>query len=123
MAATEPSQSFIVTIHALERMDQRFTELSRSMGDKKLGELIHAEVMDALDHGRHGSVPPLELAAYNGHGWGTPPKKGNYVVWTEDKSRGYVMWESPTELLVLTVLYGTPRETMQSQLKPMRGLR
>lgn len=125
MSAIEDSnaQPFIVTIHALERMEQRFSEIATSMTDERLGEFIHGEVMDALDQGRYGSVPPLELASYAKRGgWGNS-KKGTYVVWTEDKLRGYVLAESPEELLVLTVLYGTPREIKQSQMKGTRGIK
>lgn len=127
MSAIEDSSvpPFIVTIHALERMDERFSTLSGQMTDKELGEFIHGEVMDALDQGRYGAVPPLELASYakRGNDWGYAPKKGTYVVWTEDKLRGYVLAESPEEILVLTVLYGTPREVKQSQMKGTRGIR
>ena len=127
MSAIEDSnpQPFIVTIHALERMEERFGEIAISMTDERLGEFIHGEVMDALDQGRYGSVPPLELASYakRGGDWGNASKKGTYVVWTEDKLRGYVLAESPEELLVLTVLYGTPREIKQSQMRGTRGIK
>ena len=106
---------FVVTIHALERMEERFPQLVEKMSDTGQAELIHKEVMDALDSGRHGMVPPLELAARATDRW-EHRRQGGYVAWTQDKGRGYVLQEHAEEgLIVLTVLTGEGREEAQGR--------
>jgi hypothetical protein len=106
---------FIVTIHALERMVERFPELVSGKDDGEIGALIHGEVMDALDAGRFGSVAPLELAP-TGHAQWDGSRKDGYVTWTADKRRGYVMQEGEEGLLVLTVIVGNDREHQRNRL-------
>lgn len=106
---------FVVTIHALERMAERFPILIEGMEDDEVAVLIHGEVQEALEAGRHGKVPPLELAPSGHARWDTSRKDG-YVTWTADKRRGYVMQEAEEGLLVLTVLVGVDRERQREHL-------
>ena len=70
---------------------------------------MRKEVMDAFAGGRHNSIPPIELAArYDRWEYGE-----NYVAWTPDKKRGYVLREDAEGLFVLTVLIGEGREVAQ----------
>jgi hypothetical protein len=106
---------FVVTIHALERMEERFPDLIGGMDDRSLGEFIHGEVMDALEAGRQAKMAPLELAPHGMRRW-VSAKKDSYVVWNEDKLRGYVMQDADEGLLVLTVLTGGDREEKRRKL-------
>lgn len=100
---------FIVTVHALERMTERFPDVAgRKRGrkyDKERGEFIHAEVMKAIADGRQSKVAPRELAPRESTFW-NPNRKGVTIVWTEDKGRGYVVEEKGSDMFVLTVLKG-----------------
>ena len=119
MSATD----FVVTIHALERMEERFPELTKEMSDTKQAELMQGEVMDALEAGRHGMVPPVELSARAVERW-QYRKPGGYVVWTQDKERGYVVQECPKEgLVVLTVIAGEDRLVAQDRRLKGHGRR
>jgi len=107
------SSDFIISIHALERFEERFPAIQLDDNDK--GALIHREVMDALDAGRHSTVPPIELSARATDRW-MYRKQGGYVAWTQDKGRGYVLQEQAEEgLIVLTVLAGEEREVAQKR--------
>ena len=111
MSATD----FVVTIHALERMEERFTDTVADLDDVAQAQLIHAEVHDALEAGRHSTVPPIELSARATDRW-MYRKQGGYVAWTQDKGRGYVLQEQAEEgLIVLTVLAGEEREVAQKR--------
>lgn len=107
---------FIVTIHAFERLEERFPDLIKGITDIEQAAMIHEEVMDALDHGRRSKIPPLELAPNGVERWNLR-RPGSYAVWTADKCRGYVLQEDPKEgLLVLTVLKGRSREMSARKL-------
>ncbi len=111
---------FVVTIHALERFQERFPELAETRTDRKQGELIHGEVMDALDAGRHAKVPPIELACHGAERW-EQRNPGAYVVWNADKGRGYAIIEDDEEgMLVMTVLVGESREQAMRKLKRLQ---
>lgn len=112
---TTTEDDFVVTIHALQRMSQRFPQVASGVSDRQLGELIHAEVIDALDHGRSGKYAPLELAPTGRERW-IAMKKGAHVAWNEDKRRGYVIQDSSEGLLVLTVLVGHEREEKRRRI-------
>lgn len=107
---------FIVTIHALERMEQRFRDLCSGLSDRVVGELIHGEVMDAIDAGRRAKMPPIELAPSGHERWLAQRKNGS-VVWNEDKSRGYVLQDTDEGMFVLTVLVGDERALKQKLLR------
>jgi hypothetical protein len=112
---------FIVTIHALERIAERFPELVADMSDQEKGELIHREAVAAIHAGRQGNVAPLELASRGGR-WTSLPKD-SYIVWNEDRMRGYVIQESEEEgTLVITVLKGGMREEKKSVLRRPLGM-
>jgi hypothetical protein len=90
-------------------MEQRFPELIVGMTDVKQAFLIMKEVQDAIDAGRHGVVPPAELAPPAVERW-IIRERGSYVCWTKEKDRGYLVIESEKEgITVLTVLKGYPR--------------
>ena len=111
MSATD----FVVTIHALERMEERFPELTKGMSDGEQAKLMQEEVMGALEAGRYGSVPPVELAARSIDRW-EHRKQGGYVSWTQDKVRGYVLQEDDREkLIMVTVIAGEERELAWSR--------
>lgn len=110
---------FIVTIHALERMEQRFPDLVAGMSDQEIGELVHREVMAALDAGRQSKFAPLEFAPYIARRW-VPQKKGASVAWTEDRKRGYALQESEEGLLVTTVLWGVDNDVQTKRILQRR---
>jgi hypothetical protein len=99
---------FVVTAHAFERLEERFPEWIESKSEYDQATMIHEEVMDALDDGRHANVPPVELSPASER-W-KASEKGSYYVWTADKKRGYLMREVKGDLLVVTVLAGCSRE-------------
>ena len=106
MSATD----FVVTIHAFERMEERFPHLVRGKSDDSQARLMQKEVMEALEKGRYGSVPPVELSAKSVDRW-EHRKSGGYVAWTQDKGRGYILQEDEEEgLIVLTVIAGEARD-------------
>lgn len=111
---------FILTIHSLQRMEERFPGLVAEMTDQEIGELVHEEFLDALEAGRRNTMPPLELMPRELNSWWqrTP---GAYVVWTEDKRRGYVIKEDGEEgTFVLTVLVGDDPVSARQKLKDYR---
>lgn len=112
---------FIVTIHALERIGQRFGAMVKGMGDREQAELIHTEVMAAIDAGREAKYAPLELAPSGRERW-IAMKKDSTVVWNEDKKRGYVICHRHDGLFVLTVLIGNERGAQQQRVL-QRGIR
>lgn len=96
---------FVITVHALERFQERFPELWDN--DPDTGELIHRECLDALNEGRTGNVAPLELAHYDPVKW----QAGKcYYAWTPDKQRGYAIADSDGDAIVVTVLKGQTHE-------------
>lgn len=110
------STDFVVTIHALERLEQRFPKLIAGLGDKEQADLVHEEVMEALDCRRYGIVPPIEIASRSPDRWITRTRD-SYFCWTKDKTRGYLLKDDEEEgLLVLTVLIGVPREKAREKL-------
>lgn len=102
---------FIVSVHALDRFQQRFEELWTS--DEEVGHLIHAECEEAMLAGRASFIPPLELAHNDLNRW--EAGKG-LVVWTADKQRGYVLLETAEGMLVTTVLQGKTSEAARRML-------
>jgi len=110
---------FIVTIHALERMEERFPNLIVGMSDQEVGALVHREVMEALDAGRQSKVAPLELAPYLAKRW-VPQGKGASIAWTRDRKRGYALQETEEGLLVTTVLWGVDTEVQNKRILQRR---
>ena len=114
------NDAFIVTIHALERFEERFPKISKSLTDRELGEFIHSEVMEALDAGRQAKMPPIELAPYKTEYW-IRKEPGSSYVWNEDKMRGYAIVEDPKEgTLVATVLVGEERSYAMRKLRNLQ---
>lgn len=105
------SADFIVSAHALERFEERFPELWTD--EQEVANLIHGECEEALTEGRASWVPPLELANNDLDRW--QAGKG-LNVWTIDKSRGYVLLESPEGMLVTTVLKGKTSDDARRML-------
>lgn len=108
------SDDFIISVHALERFEERFPTLWTN--DDDVGLFIYHETMDALDAGRVSSVPPLELATNDLDRW-TP---GNArIVWVPLKTRGYVLVDGKDGVTVATVLVG--RATTAARNRLYRG--
>lgn len=98
---------FIISVHALERFEERFPEVYKS--DDETGVLIHEECQDAMEKGRVSTVAPLELAHHDLDRW----QAGRcFYAWTPTKHRGYVLSEErQSDITVITVLKGkTPEE-------------
>lgn len=113
MSATD----FIITVHALERFEERFPDLIDGKTDQQVGAFIHTEVMDALEARRFGKIPPIELAAHSAEGW-EQRNPGAYMCWTREKTRGYAIVEDKSEgMLVTTVLFGESRDYAMRKLK------
>lgn len=97
---------FVVTAHALERMEARWPSLVEGMSDEEIAVLIHEEVHEAFRGGRYAFVPPVELASLD------PDlhirRRGvlGETCWTRDKKRGYVFREGHDGLVVMTVTAG-----------------
>ena len=102
---------FIVTVHALERFQERFPTLWTN--DEDVGLLIYEETMEAIDAGRVSTVAPLELATYDLNRWA--PGKARFV-WVSSKERGYVILNGNNGLTVATVLVGQTTEAARSRL-------
>jgi len=102
---------FIISIHALERFEERFPEIWTN--DDDIGNLIYRETMDALDEGRVGSVPPLELANNDLERWVSGKSK---IAWVPEKTRGYVLVDGDDGLTVATVLVGRTTKDARSRL-------
>lgn len=94
---------FIVTIHAFERIEERFPELVKGMSDRRQAELMNREVMDALDHGRYSTSAPLEFTSKAIQNW-INRRPDSYFVWTQDKKRAYLVQENNEGISVVTVL-------------------
>ena len=103
---------FIVSVHALERFQERFPTLWEN--DPDTGKMIYDECQDALEHRRTGSVPPLELAHHDLDRWQAGK---SFYAWTPNKQRGYVLKEdSEGDLTVVTVLRGKSTEDARKML-------
>lgn len=101
-----PGPDFIITAHALDRIHERYPELIEGLeDDQEVGEWILAEVVACMEAGRMGSVAPRSLSPYGRHRWQVQAKD-TYIVWNEDKMRGYVLHDKKEGTLVLTVLRG-----------------
>jgi hypothetical protein len=99
---------FIVSAHALERLEERFPDLAH---DDELvqAHLVRTEVFDAMDSGRTSKVVPLELASWRIENE-VARDKGSFYAWTEGKVRGYLVKRSGDDMVVVTALGGHPRE-------------
>lgn len=102
---------FVVSVHALERFEERFPEIWNN--DNDVGMLIYQETMDALTEGRVASVPPLELAANDITRWQAANSR---IAWVPEKSRGYVLVDGYDGMTVATVLTGRPASEARSRL-------
>lgn len=105
----------IISIHALERMEQRWPSLCEGLSDEQIGLVIQKEVDDAWDKNRHHRVCPLELAHSNIHKWKV--EKNVWYLWTEGKDRGYVIADRPDGVTVLTTLVGESKEKAKRKLQ------
>lgn len=109
---------FIVTIHALDRMQQRFTESFTN--DARAARTMLDEIMGAIDGGRISKVAPLELSSYEHERW-IPAKKNALFAWTRNKDRGYVMSREGDDITVLTVLVGDKSRCHSKTRVPFSG--
>jgi hypothetical protein len=105
------NDDFIVSIHAVERFEERFPDLWTN--DDDAGQFIYRETMDALDSGRVASVPPLELADNDLRRWKARKSK---IVWIPEKTRGYVLVDGEEGMTVATVLVGKTTTEARSRL-------
>lgn len=107
---------FVVTAHAFERFEQRFPGLCFARTDVEQANFIHSEVMDALECGRRGTVPPIQLSTKYIERWQVRAP-GAYFVWTADKKRGYLIREDDDEgMLVVTVIASVPMHQAKRRL-------
>ena len=104
-------EDFIVSVHALERFQERFPTLWTN--DDDVGMLIYHETMDALQEGRVASVAPIEFANYDIDRWAAGKSK---IVWVPMKTRGYVLIDGYDGMTVATVLTGQPSSQARSRL-------
>lgn len=112
-------EDFIISIHALERFEERFPE--DWSNDADVGQTIYDEAMDALEAGRTSTIPPLEFADNDIALWSDRKSR---IVWTPGKERGYVIVDGYEGMTVATVLKGTPTEQARSKLfGPTKGKR
>lgn len=104
-----------VTIHAFERMEQRWPDLCRGLNDEEIAWLILGEINDAYARKRISSICPLELANSNIARW--KAEKNLLYLWTQDKTRGYVVADRDDGVTVLTTLVGQDREVAKHKLQ------
>lgn len=105
----------IISIHALERMEERWPKLCKGLNDAEVGRFIQGEVNDAFLKNRQHRVCPLELANSNVHKWKV--EKNVWYLWTEGKDRGYVIADRDDKVTVLTTLVGQNKETAKRKLR------
>lgn len=113
--ADDTLNDFVISVHALERFQERFPTLWTN--DDDVGLLMYHESMDALNEGRVASVPPLELANDDLSRWGAGKSK---IVWTPNKTRGYVLVDGVDGLTVATVLIGKTSAEARSRMYSRR---
>lgn len=104
-----------ITIHALERMEERWPKLCKDLSDEEIGRLIQGEVNDALVSNRRSRICPLELANSNIARWRA--EKNVWYVWTEGKDRGYVISDKKEGIIVLTTLIGEETSVAKRKLR------
>ena len=110
---------FVVSIHALERFEERFPD--EWSNDQDVGQTIYDETMDAFAAGRMSTLPPLEFADNDISLWADRKSK---IVWTPTKERGYVIVDGYEGMTVATVLVGQSTAEARSKLyKPRTGKR
>ena len=97
---------FVVTGHALERMESRWPALVAGKTDLEIAELVHEEVFEAFRGGRYAFVPPIELASLDPDLHIRRSGVLGETCWTRDKKRGYVFREGQDGLVVMTVTAG-----------------
>lgn len=107
----DQNSDFIISIHALERFQERFPTLWTN--DDDVGMLIYNEAMDAIAEGRIASIAPIEFANYDITRWTAGKSK---IVWVPHKTRGYVLVEGYEGTTVATVLVGKPSSEARSRL-------
>jgi hypothetical protein len=102
---------FVISVHALERFEERFPGLWTN--DDDIGLLIYNETMDALNDGRVASIAPLEFANNDLDRWVAGKSK---IVWVPLKTRGYVLIDGYEGMTVATVLVGKPSSDARRRL-------
>lgn len=112
------SDDLIITIHALERIEERWPRITIGLTDLEVARLIQDEVNDALVAGRCHHSCPLELANTNLARWRV--EKNIQFVWTKNKERGYVIAEREEGIVVLTTLIGQDPEQAKRKLQSRR---
>lgn len=105
------TSDFIISVHALERFEERFPTLWTN--DDDTGLFIYHETMDAINEGRCGTIPPLELANNDFDRWVAGKSR---IAWVPMKTRGYVLVETDEGLTVATVLVGRSTAEARSRL-------
>lgn len=119
-----PSNDMTITVHALERMEERWPELTEGLDDLEIAHTIQGEVNDALVAGRRHQTCPIELANNNLARWRV--EKDVWYVWNEDKTRGYVISDPLDDpdrsdrsqgITVMTTLVGQDPEVAKQKLK------
>ena len=105
------AEDFVISIHALERFEERFPE--EWSNDNDVGKTIYSETMDAFTAGRTSKLAPLEFADNDIARWSD---RNSTIVWTPAKTRGYVIVDGYEGMTVATVLKGEPTEQARSKL-------
>jgi hypothetical protein len=105
---------FTVTVHALERIEERWPDFFCEMSDDQIAVFIQSEVIDAFESGRVSNVPPVEFSSIN---IGANHQGGSQTCWNADKDRGYVFREDEDGLVVMTVSRGQPRHEALGKLR------
>lgn len=108
------SDDLTVTVHALERMEERWPRLVGELSDEEIARLIQGEINDAEVRGRRSRICPLELANSNIARWKT--EKDVWYLWTETKDRGYVISDRTDGVIVLTTLIGQKPDIAKRKL-------
>lgn len=111
MTDEDHANDFIVSVHALERFQERFPGLWTN--DEDIGMLIYNETMDALSEGRVATVAPLEFANHDLDRWVAAKSK---IAWVPLKTRGYVLIDGYDGVTVATVLVGKPSSEARERL-------
>jgi hypothetical protein len=111
---------FIVTVHALDRMEERCPSIAEGKDDLEIASFIQNEVLDALEAGRRARVPPIELSPNDVNI--DRSTKGGETCWTPHKERGYIFREEESgAITVMTVLVGGDRSASLGKLRNELG--
>lgn len=112
----DSSRDMTITIHAQERMEQRWPKLVQGLSDEEIARVIQGEINDAILAGRKGIYCPIELANNAVERWRA--RSHGWYAWNADKKRGYACRDDKKDgVVVMTTLVGVAPQKARQKLK------